>query len=133
MARVEEAIYNILSNDATITGYTSQRIYPMIIPQDAILPALCYERVSTMRHFSMSQDPNIAQTSIDVTVVSSSLGVANTIAEAVRNCLNRHTGSHASMIIDDIWIEDEREYYFQDIFNYEMILSFGVLHRETTS
>lgn len=133
MARVEEAIYNILKNSTGVTDYVSTRIYPASIPQDCTLPAICYERISTMRHFCMDTDPNIAETIIDVTIISSSLSVAGTVAEQVRNNLNKHTGTHASMVIDDIQIENEGESYFSDLKEYELSLSFKVLHRETTS
>jgi len=49
MAVLEEGIAAFLIADATIGAVVDNRIYPLMIPQGAILPCLTYQRISTPR------------------------------------------------------------------------------------
>lgn len=59
MSGIEEAIYSALTAHAGLSALVADRIYPMVLPQDATRPAVTYMRVSGAR------DLNINQASVD--------------------------------------------------------------------
>ena len=62
MSGIEEAIYGALTAHAGLSALVDDRVYPMVLPQDATRPAVTYMRVSGAR------DLNINETSIDASV-----------------------------------------------------------------
>jgi len=131
MARVEAALYTILSGDVTITAQTSNRIYPSYLPQDCILPALTYFRVSTIRESAMNIDPGISTTRFQVSVWSTLAQTAGTIADLVRVALHRHIGVHAGVTITDLAIENEIVTYDYDTEEHQVAMDFMIQHKET--
>ena len=45
---LEEGLFTALSTAPEVTGVVGTRIYPVLIPQHAILPALVYKRIGTL-------------------------------------------------------------------------------------
>lgn len=46
---IEQAIFNHLSTDAGVAALVGTRVYPVMLPQGATLPAVTYMRVSSTR------------------------------------------------------------------------------------
>ena len=130
MARVEAALYTILSGDVTITAQTSNRIYPDTLPQDCILPALTYFRVSTIREEAMGTDPGRATARFQISVWSTSAFTSGTIADLVRTALHRHIGVHAGVTITDLAIENEIATYDYDTEEHQIAMDFLIQHVE---
>ncbi len=130
MARVEAALYSILSGDITITAQTSSRIYPVYLPQTCILPALTYFRISTVRESAMNTDPGLATARFQVSVWTTSAYSGATIADLVRVALHRHIGVHAGVTITDLAIENEITTYDFDKDEHQVAMDFMVSHLE---
>ena len=45
---LEEALYTYLTGYSALTALISTRVYPDLLPENVTLPAVCYQRVSTM-------------------------------------------------------------------------------------
>ena len=131
MARVEADLYSILSGDATVTGQVSTRIYPVYLPQNCILPALTYYRVSTIREQSMQEDPGWATTRFQVSVWTTSALTWGTVADIVRTALHRHVGIYAGVTVTDLAIENEITTYDFDTDEHQVAMDFMVSHLET--
>ncbi len=130
MARVEAALYTILSGDATVTAQVSTRIYPVYLPKNCVLPALTYYRISTIREESMSVDPGLATAHFQVSVWTTSAASGGTIADVVRTALHRHIGVHAGVTITDLAIENEITTYDFDTEEHQVAMDFLVQHIE---
>ena len=133
MARLEAAVYSILSNNTDVTGLVSTRIYPELLPQDCALPAVTYARISTMRHSAMEADPNFAETRMQISSWSSSFSVVQNLSDKVRLAFWRFTGSTASVTIEDVWPENETQLYDSVTETHQMAIDFMITHRESTS
>lgn len=59
MSGIEEAIYSALTAHAGLSALVGDRVYPMVLPEGAVRPAVTYMRISGAR------DLNINQTSVD--------------------------------------------------------------------
>jgi hypothetical protein len=61
---IEEALYSHLSTSTGLTALVSDRIYPIMMPQDPTLPAITYQRISnspvnTIGGFASLDNPHI--------------------------------------------------------------------------
>jgi hypothetical protein len=132
MARVEAALYSILSGTAAVTAQVSTRIYPSFLPQDTALPALTYFRVSTIREEAMNIDPGRATARFQVSVWTTSAYSAGTIADVVRTALHRTIGVYGGVTITDLAIENEVATYDFDTEEHQVAMDFLIQHVETT-
>jgi hypothetical protein len=132
MARVEAALYSILSGTAAVTAQVSTRIYPSFLPQDTALPALTYFRVSTIREEAMNTDPGRATARFQVSVWTTSAYSAGTIADIVRSALHRNIGTYGGVTITDLAIENEVATYDFDTEEHQVAMDFLIQHVETT-
>ena len=130
MARVEAALYSILSGSTAVTDQVSTRIHPVYLPQNCILPALTYYRVSTIREQSMQEDPGWSTTRFQVSVWTTSALTGGTVADIVRTALHRHVGIHAGVTVTDLAIENEITTYDFDTDEHQVAMDFMVSHLE---
>ena len=88
MSDVETLVYTTLTGDAGVAALVGTRVYPAIIPQDAALPALAYQRISSQA--IQWQDGSAApiRPRIQVTAVADDYSEAKGLAAAVRSALN---------------------------------------------
>ncbi len=52
MPRLEEALFDYLSNDSRVSNLVSDRIYPVRLPEKSIIPAISWLRVSANRLYT---------------------------------------------------------------------------------
>lgn len=112
MASAEESLVAILKGDATVAGLVGNRIFPKILPQNVIYPAVRYQRISTARDqfrvLSRSGGKATRQQSrIQVDSWALTEAVAQQVGAAVRGALDGFAGTSAALQIDQLWIEDE--------------------------
>jgi len=106
---VEEALYALLSADATITGLVSTRIYPILAPQNAALPYVTYQVAASRHVHSLDGSSGLAFASVQINCNAASYSVAKAIAEAVRQELQGYAGTpvvDGTEITGVIWDSD---------------------------
>lgn len=84
----ESSLYSRLSAAAGVTALVSTRIYPDVIPEDAVLPAIAFQRaatdfINTLHGTSLGSTPTL-----EITCVDSSRVAAIALANAVVQALN---------------------------------------------
>ncbi len=80
----EARIYTLLANSSLLNVYVNNRIYPVVMPQDVILPAVCYSRVSDDKLYALDGYSNLDHTHISINSWASNYDTVKTIAEQVR-------------------------------------------------
>lgn len=131
MARVEAAIYSILSTNAGVIALVSTRIYPILLPQTALLPSITYARISTEREFTFVVDPGLSTARIQVDIWGENVSSVQNVSEAVRSALHRYIGTIAGVVIDECHIDNETMMYEPETEIYHVVIDFMVLHRES--
>jgi len=99
---IGKAIYYLLSNDATVSGLVSTRIFPEVADQEQAMPYIVYN--------IRSNDPSDVQTgpsaldtaSIEVASYSTSYTQAIDVAAAVRLALDRVGGTYNGVNVQSI-------------------------------
>lgn len=95
-----KAIYTILSGNSIVYNYVGTKIYPMVIPEEILLPAIVYERNSTPIY---SRDGvAYSDSNFEITILSEVYIETIDISTAVFNALNNYTGTIADVEIGDI-------------------------------
>jgi len=109
MAELETAVYSALTGDATVSGLVGTRIYPLVAPQDAALPAIVYQRISQQARVSHSGNSCLARTRLQVLSISESYSGAKALAKAVQDVLHTRRDQAADPRIDVILLDDEED------------------------
>lgn len=89
---IGKGIYYKLKNTATVTAYTSNRIYPKIAPQGAKWPHITYNIVSNPPIHVMKKDAQIYQPRVQVDAWSTSYDQCRLVAKTIENTLRDFTG-----------------------------------------
>ena len=126
MAVIEQALYTLMAADNTIAATVGARIYPVVVPQDADLPALVYQRISSVRDHTHDATTGLAHPRIQVTAIATTYNAAKTLANAVRTLLDNYKGPTSDgVVIDAILFQNE-----MDVFNLagdQRLNTFGVM------
>lgn len=99
---IGKAIYYLLSNDATVSGLVSTRIFPEVADQEQAMPYIVYN--------IRSNDPSDVQTgpsaldtaSIEIACYSTSYTQVIDVASAVRLALDRVGGTYSGVNVQSI-------------------------------
>jgi hypothetical protein len=125
---IESLLYTRLSTYAGL-ALVSDRIYPLILPQECVLPAISYQRVATQpRESCMAEDAGIARPRFQITAWDSTFDGVRDLAEQVRGALQRWQDS-ANDIIDSFLVM-EIDGYDPETLEYSSILDFEIVHTE---
>lgn len=49
---LESNLHNIITSDASFSALADDRLYPVILPGDPVLPAVTYQRITTRRDYT---------------------------------------------------------------------------------
>jgi hypothetical protein len=113
MADIEEAVYAILKAASGVTalvgGSSSPRIYPNVVPQDAGLPAIAYQRISSYRKATHGAPASLARPRIQVTMLAESYSQVKGVAAAVREALDGYVGTAGGVGVQAALSEDETD------------------------
>jgi hypothetical protein len=113
MADVEEAVYAILRSAGGVTAIVgtgdAARIYPNVVPQDAGLPAMAYQRISALRRATHGSPASLARPRIQITMLAESYSQVKGLAAAVREALDGFMGTAGGVSVGVALAEDETD------------------------
>jgi len=90
---IEKAIVSILQNDPSVSALVSDRIYAFRLPQNVVLPAITYFRVSTYRVVTHDQSSvGLSNPRFQFNLYSNSIDVCKQLALAVREAFLGYQG-----------------------------------------
>lgn len=111
MASAEAALYTLLTAGSPnpVAALVGTRVYPLVLPQNVLYPAIRYQRISTPRSQYRGLDGRAEYASprfqIDAYALTHSQAIA--VAQAVYELLEGFTGTVAGLRIDHISTDDE--------------------------
>ena len=127
---VEAAIYSILTGDATVSSLVGTRIYPVMAPQDAVLPGIVYKRISTDRLSALSADIGVAEARFQFDCYAATFDQAKIVSEAVRGALQRYKGTAGGTTIRDTVMEDEDDDFIDSTDEHRSRLDITIVYEE---
>ena len=115
MAEIEEAVYSRLTATGAVTALvgsgSAARIYPNKIPQEATLPAVAYQRVSTRRVKAHAAPTGLARVRVQVTCVARTYSEVKALAVVVRKALEGVMGTVGGLAVQGSWLETDADEY----------------------
>ena len=115
MAEIEEAVYSRWTSAAAVTAIvgagSASRIYPNKIPQEATLPAVAYQRVSTRRVKAHAAPTGLARVRVQVTCVARTYSEVKGLAVVVRKALEGVMGTVGGVTVQGSWLETDADEY----------------------
>lgn len=106
---IEAGLYAHLLTDSGVTALVGTRIYPLLVPQDADLPAIAYQRISGPRDHTHDGSSGLAFARMQLTFVASSYDDAKSLGEAVRAAIDGHKGSMGDVTVGACLLDQERD------------------------
>lgn len=106
---IEAGIYAHLIGNAGVAALVATRIYPLLVPQDAELPAMAYQRISGPRDHAHDGPSGLAMARMQLTFVAASYDGAKTLSEAVRAAMDGFSGTMGEVTVDACLLENESD------------------------
>jgi hypothetical protein len=130
---IEEALYSKLSTTSGVMTICSTRIYPNVIPQDAAMPALAYQRISTVRYMAHDGPTGVAQARFQFTCSAALYSTARSLANAIRVALDGFSGLMGGtngVVVEAVFVENDFDGYNQAGGEQIVRLDVLVMHQE---
>jgi hypothetical protein len=124
------AIKTILTNDATITAFAADRIYPGIAPFNVNLPFIVIKIGNKTPDRNQTSDDDWTRCEVEVDVVSKFYTDTESYADLVRVALNRVSGTVDSEVINTIIYEGESPEYYERLTEGGTTTGQGVFERQ---
>jgi hypothetical protein len=110
---IKNAIGKILLSDNTMAGYVSDRIYPVIAPQEAKFPFVVIKNNSTQPTDIKDGVSPLDEADIQIDVYSDTVSTLNSIMAQTRILLDRYSGNISGSNIDAVIFVNESDGPFE--------------------
>ncbi len=131
---IEEGLHAWLAADPAVAvlvveGKTA-RIYPFNLPQGAKLPALTYNKISSVSDRHLTGRSGLARARVQVDCYGETPAAVKELKEAVRLSLDHRDGPAASETIRAAFLDTERDLYEDELTPpvYRVSLDFTIWH-----
>lgn len=110
---IEEHVFAALTANPAVAALVSQRIYPLVMPQNPTLPAIRYEVTGQASEWALTGAEAMRETMFDVdcwaaeTSGKSAYAAAKEVQEAVRAALDAYSASG----IQGVFVDNSADYY----------------------
>ena len=130
MAELEAVIFTRLSTYAGLIALTSTRIYPIILPQNPILPAVTYQRTDGPRESALGAVMGLAHPGIQIDSWGKTYASAKAVATQTRAALQRWSSEATDPVVLDCLLESDGDEYEPGVNIYHVRQDWTVWHRE---
>jgi len=106
-------LYKHLSTSVLITAHTSNRIYPVLLPQGTVaaFPAVTYQRISADRVYSLSGYSTLENAKMQIDCWATSFETVKDLGNKMRQVVDGATAFASNLISDQDLYEDEVQVY----------------------
>lgn len=129
---IEVVLVAYLRNCTGLAALVSNRIYPMRLKQDTVLPAITYQRISTPRETSHDQTAKgLSSPRFQIGIYANRQMEVLEIADALRDCLQGYRGEWSGIRIDAVLIVGEMDMEgAEEIGIYNRMVDYRISHEE---
>ena len=129
MAQVGKVIYDILSNDGTVSGFVSTRIYPLFAPQETPDPCITYFRDQVSLNETKDAASSLNTEDWRINVFSKTYTECEDITDGVIAALNRVTGTNNGVKVSNVVLKNVINLYdnidkvFQNTIEFDFVIN----------
>jgi len=122
----EQILYDLLRHDAAVSASLGDRIFPVRLPDEVILPAMTYLKASCIRYASHGGPSKLASSRFQLDCYSADYLEAKRLALAVVSALHGKKGGD----IQAAFNENETDSFSPDTGIYRVTADVLIWHRE---
>jgi hypothetical protein len=123
------AIRNRLINTPAVNNRVFGRIYPQVLPQNAVLPSLVYNLVSEAPSDNVSGSAGLFSGTLQIDCWDKTVIEVERLAEVVRLSLMGYSGTHLNVIIKGIYLSQGFDGYQPEVKDYLYTMRFNIWYR----
>ena len=127
MPSLEFRVYSALQASTSVTALVGTRVRPLQLKQGETMPAVSYQRISTVRESEFGSDNGHATSRVQVTSWATTWASADGLKDAVRGALQRYNGSTD---VGDTFVVGENHFQDPDYGVFGIALDFRFHHQE---
>jgi len=102
---LEKAVRQVLTDDSTVSGLVSTRVYPHRRPTGTALPVIVYQNVFTHENESLDTQSGVRRSRMALDVIDDTYGDTKTLRDAVEAALVNYSGTIQSETIHSVRLE----------------------------
>ena len=125
MSWIEESLFSYLNEQIAPAG----GVWPIIRPQEGVLPAITYARVSGPREYAMDGQV-LAKGTFDVHCYAARYDLVKDLAEQVRIALSAYHEEEASEVVRVYYVLNEIDHYEEDTNTFIVLLEIEIHYKE---
>lgn len=122
---IEQRLYAHLSANADLSALVASRIYPLVIPQGASLPALVYQRISGVPANHAGRVPTLESARVQINCYAQRYGQVKDLRDAVIAALEQPSAYFQCTRLA------ERDLYDDEDRTYALALDFSFWHHRS--
>lgn len=129
----EEALFAHLKGYTGLKNLVGDRIYPLILPQKAVLPAITYQKISGERLHKLQGDTGFTRPVYQLSCLAENYAQCKAVAEQLRLCLQNHSGLMGGIegvAVGAVLLEGELEGYESDTGTFYINMDFQFYYSE---
>ena len=117
---VGKVIYNILVNDATVSGITTT-IKPLFFPDpstvgtNTVTPSIVYEVSNTNPTEIKGQTSPVDVFQVLITTLEDDYNKSVVLSSAIRSALDQYSGTNSGLVVDSIYFIDSDDNFIQNV------------------
>lgn len=99
---IEDAIRSVLLADASVAALLGlePRVYPLVMPQKGKLPAIVYQRISTVGAYHLEGRATPSTARVQLSLMSASFTEVRQLAAAARSALDAYSGIVGTYLVN---------------------------------
>lgn len=110
MKDICQAVYGRLCSDANISRYVCDRIYPIVLPEDAPLPAIVYTPVLANYDSALQGDTGYVRQTIQFVCHDTTYKKSRELSRKVKRLFQDYHGDMCGLNIEAVFIKSDYEY-----------------------
>lgn len=99
---IEDVVRFVLTTDARVSSLVGSRVYPLTMPQNGTLPAIVFQRISTVGSYTLEGPTTPTAARIQLSLMSASFTQVRALAAAVWRALDAYSGQVGRDIVNFI-------------------------------
>lgn len=133
---MDDSLYYYLSAYAGLTALVNKRIYPIVMPLNAVLPAVSFQRISTERTHAFEADVSLTAATYQVSswaktdTVRKGYSHTQLISAQIRAALQNYSGTMGSMTVSAVLLIGELTDYDTATDTYAVHQDFEIWYQE---
>ncbi len=130
MAGIEDGIADYMENHAGISALVGNRIYPMVLPDEATYPAIVYQKISGLMVASHSGNSGLGNPRFQISCWGETYPVAKALSRQVKLAFHGYKGAMGDITCQAAFVDAELDDMDQQTKLFRVMIDVLLWHAE---